>query len=112
VDIDGILQELAARSTGILSVGTLFFLWVATRLVGTLRTVLREIFDLAEGRSIVAGKIFDIKMVLAAGTLFALNVTLSLGLRITADFVQGPLGLDPSAYPLIGHARQLWPPSW
>jgi membrane protein len=110
VDIAVILQELAAQSTGILSVGTLFFLWVATRLVGTLRTVLREIFDISEGRSIVAGKIFDIKMVLAAGTLFALNVTLTLGLQIGAGFVYGVLGIDPRDVPVIGYATNLWPP--
>jgi membrane protein len=110
VDLEPILQELAARGTGILSVGTLFFLWIATRLVGTLRRVLREIFDLAEGRSIVAGKIFDIKMVLAAGTLFALNVLLTLGLRGAAEFVSGVLGIDPAAFPLLGQATQLWPP--
>jgi membrane protein len=109
LDIDAILQELAARSTGILSIGTLFFLWISTRLVGTLRTVLREIFDLAEGRSMVAGKIFDIKMVIAAGTLFALNVMLSIGLGIAAEFVSRVLGVDPGDVPLVGHAQQLWP---
>jgi len=109
VDLAPILTELAERSTGILSVGTLFFLWVATRLVGTLRTVLREIFDLTEGRSIVAGKIFDIKMVLAAGTLFALNVALTIGLRISAGFVSNVLGIDPGEIPFIGQATQLWP---
>jgi membrane protein len=110
IDIALILEELAAQSTGILSVGTLFFLWVATRLVGTLRTVLREIFDITEGRSMVAGKIFDIKMVLAAGTLFALNVTLTLGLQIGAGFVYGVLGIDPRDVPVIGYATNLWPP--
>jgi membrane protein len=110
VDVQLILQELADRSTGILSVGTLFFLWISTRLVGTLRTVLREIFDLAEGRSIVAGKIFDIKMVIAAGTLFAVNVLLTPGLRLAAEFVSGELGIDPAAFPLLGQARQLWLP--
>jgi membrane protein len=109
VDVAGILNELAARSTGILSVGTLFFLWVATRLVGTLRTVLRQIFDLTETRSIVAGKLFDIKMVLAAGTLFALNVALTIGLRIGAGFVSTVLAIDPGEIPVIGQAQELWP---
>jgi membrane protein len=109
VDVQPILEELAARGTGILSVGTLFFLWIATRLVGTLRTVLREIFDLAEGRSIVAGKIFDIKMVIAAGTLFALNVLLTIGLRGTAQFVSEVLGIDPATFPLLGQATEMWP---
>jgi membrane protein len=110
VDVVPILQELAHRSTGILSVGTLFFLWIATRLIGTLRTVLRQIFDLAEGRSIVAGKIFDIKMVLAAGTLFALNVALTLGLNLTAGFVSTVLGIDPAEIPFIALATNIWPP--
>jgi membrane protein len=109
VDVAVILEDLAAHSTGFLSVGTLFFVWVATRLVGTLRVVLREIFDLSEGRSMVAGKIFDIKMVLAAGTLFALNVVLSVGLRIGAGFVSEVLGIDPAGIPLIGQATNLWP---
>jgi membrane protein len=109
VDVAGMLDDLAARSTGFLSIGTLFFLWVATRLVGTLRVVLREIFDLSEGRSIVAGKIFDIKMVVAAGSLFALNVVLSLGLRAAASVASEVMGVDPAGLPLIGQATDLWP---
>jgi membrane protein len=109
VDVEGILDDLVQHSTGLLSVGTLFFLWVATRLVGTLRTVLREIFDLAEGRSIVGGKIFDIKMVLAAGTLFSLNVGLSVGLPVAALYVSNVLGIDPGGVPFIGQATDIWP---
>lgn len=109
LNIARILDELAAQSTGILSIGTLFFLWVATRLVGTLRTVLREIFDIAEGRNIVSGKIFDIKMVFAAGTLFAFNVALTLGLRLAADFTADFLHVDPDSIPFLSQATQLWP---
>ena len=104
-----ILSTLAANSTGILSVGTLFFLWVATRLVGTLRTVLREIFDIAEGRSIIAGKIFDIKMVFAAGTLFVLNVMLTIGLRLGAEIIARNTGFNPDDVPFISQASNWWP---
>lgn len=104
-----IISSLATNSTGILSVGTLFFLWIATRLVGTLRTVLREIFDIAEGRSIVAGKIFDIKMVFAAGTLFILNVGLTIGLRLGAEFVTRNTGFNPEDLPFISQATNWWP---
>jgi membrane protein len=109
LDVAPIVQELAAQSPGLLSVGTLFFLWISTRLVGTLRTVLRDIFDLPEGRSIVAGHLFDIKMVFAAGTLFALNVTLTLGLQLGAGFVSAVLRIDPREIPFMGQATQLWP---
>jgi membrane protein len=50
------------------------FTWFATRLIGTLRTALREIFDLQQDRTIILGKLFDIKMVVVAGSLLALNV--------------------------------------
>jgi membrane protein len=104
-----LLTGLAQNSTGILSIGTLFFLWIATRLVGTLRTVLREIFDIAEARGIISGKIFDVKMVLAAGTLFAVNVALTIGLRLGADFVSGTTGIHPDEIPVLSQASELWP---
>ena len=104
-----ILSTLAANSTGILSVGTLFFLWVATRLVGTLRTVLRDIFDIAEGRGIIAGKIFDIKMVFMAGTLFVVNIGLTFGLRIGAEAVTRTTGLNPQEIPFLNQASNWWP---
>jgi membrane protein len=93
--IRDILHELIDQSAGLLGIGTIFLIWFATRLVGTLRTALREVFDIPEGRSIVAGKIFDAKMVVAAGTLLAVNV----GLTITLDVVVAAgirvLGLTP-----------------
>lgn len=104
-----ILTSLAKNSTGILSVGTLLFLWIATRLIGTLRTVLREIFDIGEGRSIIAGKIFDIKMVFAAGTLFVLNIGLTIGLRLGAQFVTRTTGLNPEEIPFLSQASNWWP---
>jgi membrane protein len=109
IDVGPILTEMADRSTGLLSVGTLFFLWIATRLVGTLRTVLREIFDMAEGRTIVGGKLFDVKMVFAAGTLFALNVALTIGLQWGYQILSTRFGIDPSQIPFMGQATQLWP---
>jgi len=61
--VDALLQDRAGFSL----VGFLVFIWISTRLVGTLRTVLREIFDFPHGRGIVRGKIFDSFMVLSGG---------------------------------------------
>ncbi len=87
------LQKLIRQSGGLLSISTLFFTWVATRLVGTLRTVLREIFDIHQERGIIAGKIFDIKMVIAAGSLLAINVVLTVVIRVLARYGQSFLGI-------------------
>src|SRR5690554_559987 len=64
-----LLLDIIDQSTGLLSIGTIFLIWVATRLVSTLRTVLLEIFDLQQDRGIIVGKLFDIQMVVAAGAL-------------------------------------------
>lgn len=104
-----VLNDLARKSTGILSVGTLFFLWIATRLVGTLRIVLREIFDMPLGRGTLAGKLFDIKMVFMAGTLFVVNFALTVGLRLGADAASRATGIQPSDVPFLMQATRFWP---
>lgn len=90
-----LLHELISQSAGLLSIGTFFLIWFATRLIGTLRTALREVFDIPEGRSIIAGKIFDIKMVIAAGTLLAINVGLTLILDVVVATGVRLLDLSP-----------------
>jgi membrane protein len=88
------LEEVLEQSGGLLGIGTLIFIWVATRLVGTLRTALREIFDIRQDRGIVAGKIFDIKMVIAAGTLLTINVAVTLLVELLARQGASAFGID------------------
>ena len=84
--VDGImrpLRDIIDNSKSVTVVGIIAFVWFATRLVGTLRTALREIFDLRHERSIVAGKIFDMKMVIVAGAL----LTLSVGITVVLEYI-------------------------
>src|SRR5687768_11035819 len=53
------------------------FIWFSTRLFGSLRTVLAEVFDIEADRGIVAGKIFDMKITVVATVLVAAYTTLS-----------------------------------
>jgi membrane protein len=76
------------------AIGLLLFIWASTRLFGTLRAVLKEIFDLPEERGIVAGKIFDLEMVLVAGTLLVLNTGITLALEAAQRFGLEFLGLE------------------
>jgi membrane protein len=94
--IRGVLRQLIDQSTELLSIGMIFLIWFSTRLIGTLRTALREIFDIPEDRGIVAGKIFDIKMVFAAGTLLVINVALTFILDIVVRFGIRIVGLTPA----------------
>jgi len=75
------------------AIGLLLFVWASTRLFGTLRAVLKDIFDLPEERGIVAGKIFDLQMVVIAGSLFVLNTGTTLALEAAQRFGMDLLGL-------------------
>ncbi|MCI0436994.1 MAG: YihY/virulence factor BrkB family protein [Gemmatimonadetes bacterium] len=96
--LDNALREILGASTGFLGVGMLVLIWLATSLIGTLRTVLREIFDLQEDRGMVRGKFFDIQMVFAAGTLLAINVVLTVVLEVVASLGTDFFGLDPARF--------------
>ncbi len=99
--VEPMLRSLLQKSTSFLSVGTVFLVWFATRLIGTLRTALKAVFDLAQDRGIVKGKIFDIQMVFATGALFTLNVGLTVALDIIGGLGLNILGLqlaDPGSF--------------
>jgi len=81
---DRIVDTVIAGRTSFGVLGLVLFLWTSTRLIATLRTSLREIFDLPEERGIVEGKVFDVQMVLVAGTLFLANT----GITIVLDAAQ------------------------
>jgi membrane protein len=53
------------------------FVWFSTRLFGSLRTVLASVFDIENERSIIGGKIFDIKMTILATALITANTIIS-----------------------------------
>jgi membrane protein len=76
--IQKLLAPILRNPKSITTVGIIGFTWFATRLIGTLRTALRNIFDLQQDRTIILGKLFDIKMVVVAGSLLALNVGVTL----------------------------------
>jgi membrane protein len=62
--------------------GLIGFVWFSTRLFGTLRTVLGEVFDIEEGRSIIGGKLFDIKLTIFSTILFAAYTFINAYLKL------------------------------
>lgn len=68
------------RSRGQLSlVGLPLFIFFATRLFGSLRAALCEVFDTRETRPLLKVKLYDAVLVLATGLLIVLNIVLSEG---------------------------------
>ena len=70
----------ASSSLGIWS--AIGFVWFSTRLFGSLRTVLAEVFDIENERGILAGKLFDIKITVVASLLIVAYIALSAYLVI------------------------------
>jgi membrane protein len=76
-----VVAEVVAGRTRFGLLALALFIWSSTRLFGSLRAVLREIFDLPEHRGVVSGKIFDLKMVVVAGVLFMANTGITVVLQ-------------------------------
>lgn len=95
------IRRIIEGRRGLTLLGALLLVWFSTRLVGTLRTVLREVFDVAQDRGIVGGKIFDVKIVLIGGILFLLNIGITTVLEAARDFGVGVLGLEGYAVTVV-----------
>jgi membrane protein len=79
------LAEQVVRSRDKLSlVGFPLFVWFSTRLFGSLRAALCEVFDTRETRSWLKGKLADAGLVLGTGLLFAASTLLSEGAGVLA----------------------------
>lgn len=87
------IGEVVGQRTTFGVLGVLFLIWVSTRLIGSLRSALRAIFDVREERGIVAGKIFDAKMVVIAGSLFVANTAITIALEAAQTYGIELLGL-------------------
>jgi len=79
--VDRVLEGLVAERAGLSVIGAVVLAWISTRLVGTLRVVLRQTFDIDTDRGIIRGKLFDFKVVLLGATLIILNFGITVGVR-------------------------------
>lgn len=61
------------------------FVWFSTRLFGSLRTVLADVFDIESERGIIEGKIFDIKITIVGMLLFVASTTLTTYLNLATS---------------------------
>ncbi len=87
------INGLVAGRAGYSVVGSLLFIWLATRLVSTLRSALREVFDIAADRGILRGKLFDVQVVVIGGVLLLLNVVITLVLQSLGGWGAGLIGV-------------------
>jgi membrane protein len=83
--IGGVLVE-AVRTRGRVGVlSAVTFVWFSTRLFGSLRSVLADVFDIEQERGIVAGKLFDIRITVVSTLLVVAYTALSAYLAIASS---------------------------
>ncbi|HMA02236.1 MAG: YihY/virulence factor BrkB family protein [Gemmatimonas sp.] len=79
--LDGVIK--ARGSVGLF--GAIAFIWFSTRLFGTLRSVLGEVFDIEQGLDFIKGKLFDIKITILSTVLFVAYAVLSAYMKIATN---------------------------
>jgi membrane protein len=90
------VADLVQQRTGFTVLGAVFFIWVSTRLVASLRIALREIFDVGQQRGILRGKVFDIQAVIVGVIFVTLNLGATVALEAGVSQGGGMLGLGES----------------
>jgi len=83
--ITRLLNEVLSARGIVGSWGALTFVWFSTRLFGSLRTVLAEIFDIEATRGIIAGKWFDVQVTIVSTVLLVVYFTLSTYLALASS---------------------------
>jgi membrane protein len=81
-----LVGEVMVNRTGLTVLGSLVFVWLATRLSGSLRSALYKIFDVGVRRGIFHGKLFDVAAVLAGVVLVTLNMGVTVLFAATMDY--------------------------
>lgn len=88
------LNDIIASRGSVGLFGLIGFVWFSTRLFGSLRTVLAEVFDIEQERGIIEGKLFDVQITVVATLLFVfysaitayLNVATTRGVEVLGRY--------------------------
>ncbi len=99
--VEGVIEALLGDRAGLSLVGLAVLVWISTRLVGTLRTTLREVFDFTHSRGIIEGKLFDALMVVVGGVLFIVNLGITATLQAVEQYGVDLLGLQGPGLSLL-----------
>lgn len=86
--------------------GLIGFVWLTTRLFGTLRSVLAEVFDIEVERGIIQGKLFDVKLTIVSTFLFVIYSAANAYLRLAATrgiLVVQRYGVQPEVLGRVGY---------
>jgi membrane protein len=91
--ITGLMDDVLRTRGSVTAYSAVLFLLLSTRLFGSLRTALAEVFDIEHERGMLRGKIFDLQITIVATVLFVASQVVSTylllgttrGLRVMSE---------------------------
>lgn len=75
--VHSMLADVLRTRGSVTLYSAILFIWLSTRLFGSLRTALADVFDIENERSIIRGKIFDIQITIVSTVLFVASTLVS-----------------------------------
>ncbi|HSH76864.1 MAG TPA: YihY/virulence factor BrkB family protein [Longimicrobiales bacterium] len=81
-----LVGEVMVNATGLTVLGSLVFVWFASRLSGSLRSALFKVFEVGVRRGLVVGKLFDMVAVSIGVVLVTLNMGVTVLLSTAMEF--------------------------
>jgi membrane protein len=83
--VHALLRDVIASRGALGAWSAVTFIWFSTRLFGSLRTVLAEIFDIDTPRGLIAGKWFDVRMTVISTALLVAYAGISTYLALASS---------------------------
>jgi membrane protein len=77
-----LLEDVLRTRGSVTLYSSILFVWLSTRLFGSLRTALADVFDIENERSIIRGKIFDVQITVVSTVLFVASTLVSTYLAL------------------------------
>jgi membrane protein len=95
-----LVTEVTANRAGLTLVGALVFIWLATRLSGSVRSALFRVFEVGVRRGMVHGKLFDVLAVVTGVLLVTLNLGVTIVFTAAMTFGVEIVGLGGDTVPV------------
>ncbi|MDT8369259.1 MAG: YihY/virulence factor BrkB family protein [Longimicrobiales bacterium] len=101
VNLRAILRESIAPilddRAGLTLLGGALLIWFSSRLAGTVRTVLVQVFEIEDCHGIVRGKVWDVQVIAIGVVLLLGNIGITAGVFAVRDLGIGAAGLGGDA---------------
>jgi len=83
--VRSVLNDVIETRGTVTFYSAILFVWLSTRLFGSLRSALADVFDIESERGIIQGKIFDIQITVVSTVLFVMSTLVTTYLALATS---------------------------